>query len=187
MCSLACTVRRLSCFSFARSYSFTHLAGVSRREWVHDWNGWEWVCVCVCFYVRCMLYIYPPTHSFTSPSLARLYPLSPRILCSGKAICGCCDSNNKTDIETRRDVRVTMIRILLISMILLILFFLLLFISRINTRYNNWFSCVCLRCWAIPHGSSFHLFFFYFAYFNFTHHHIKHFPVVLSVNWLGES
>lgn len=165
--------------SFGRSQS----AGVSARlKWMRE-------SVCVCFYVRCMLYIYPPTHSFTSPSLARLYPLSPRILCSGKAICGCCDSNNKTDIETQRDVRVTMIRILLISMMLLILFFLLLFISRINTRYNNWFSCVCLRCWAIPHGSSFHLFFFLLRILQLhssSHQAFSH-SVVLSVNWLGES
>lgn len=140
---------------------------------------------CVCFYVRYMLYIYPPTHSFTSPSLARLYPLSPRILCSGKAICGCCDSNNKTDIETQRDVRVTMIRILLISMMLLILFFCccssLVLIHVITIGFRA-FACV-VGLFHMDH--LFIYFFFYFAYFNFTHHHIKHFLIRSCYQWIG--
>lgn len=187
MCSLACTVRRLSCFSFARSYSFTHLAGVSRREWVHDWNGWERVCVCVFMCVVCCTYIRRHTHSLHPRSLACIL-FHHEFYVVEKPFVDVATATTKR-ISKPEEMWEWLWFAFFSSQWCCWFFFLLLFISRINTRYNNWFSCVCLRCWAIPHGSSFHLFFFLLRILQLhssSHQAFSH-SVVLSVNWLGES
>lgn len=184
MCSLACTVRRLSCFSFARSYSFTHLAGVSRREWVHDWNGWERVCVCVFMCVVCCTYIRRHTHSLHPRSLACILFHHEFYVVEKPFV----------DVATATTKRISKPKEM----------WEWLWFAFFSSQWCCWFFffCCCsslvlihvitigFRAFACVVGL-FHMdhlfiyFFFYFAYFNFTHHHIKHFLIRSCYQWIG--